>query len=156
MNSPHHPQVADATPILLRIPHPIKKEGHLMPPAKPNPAAGKQPANARWKSYTRNGKKVRGHTRSVNATRIKATWVGTATSGAVCVGILLEAGFTIASSLGVVLIASFTWLAVIAGGWAEKNRATMNAQTKKRRAGRRKPTARRTTRSRTTNNTRRR
>lgn len=121
-----------------------------MPP-KYNPAAGKQPANARWKSYTRkDGTKVRAHTRSVNKTRITRTWVGTATSGVVCAGILLEAGFTIAMSIGVVLIASFTWLAVIAGSWAEKNRATMNAQTKRRRAGRRKPTARRTTRSRTT------
>jgi hypothetical protein len=121
-----------------------------MPPVKPNPSAGKQPANARWKSYTRNGKRVRGHTRSVNSRRMAATWAGTATSGVVCVGILAEAGFTVASSIGVVLIASFTWLAVVAGGWAEKNRATMNAQAKRRKAGRRKPAARRTTRSRNT------
>jgi hypothetical protein len=116
-----------------------------------NPSAGKRPANASVSGHTRkDGTKVRAHSRSVNASRIKATWIGTATSGAVCAGILLEAGFTVASSLGVVLIASFTWLAVIAGGWAEKNRATMNAQTKRRRAAKRKPTQRRRTSSRTT------
>lgn len=125
-----------------------------MPPAKPNPAAGKRPANASVSGHTRkDGTKVRAHSRSVNKTRIKATWAGTATSGVVCAGILVEAGFTAASSIGVVLIAAFTWLAVVAGGWAEKNRATMNAQTKKRRAAR--PRARRTTTRRTTQQRRR-
>jgi len=120
-----------------------------MPQQRPNPAAGKRAANVG--SHTRkDGTKVRAHTRSVKVSRMAATWAGTATSGVVCVGILVEAGFTIASTTGVVLIASFTWLAVIAGGWAEKNRATMNAQTKRRQAGRRKPGARRTTTRRTT------
>lgn len=123
-----------------------------MPPAKHNPAAGKRPANV--SGYTKDdGTKVRGHTRSVKIARIKATWIGAGASGVVCVGILVEAGFTIASTTGVVLIAAFTWLAVIAGGWAEKNRTTMNAQTKRRRAA--KPQARRTTTRRTTQSRRR-
>lgn len=125
-----------------------------MPP-RTNPAAGKQPANGQWKSYTRNGKKVRGHTRSVNARRMAATWAGTATSGVVCVGIIAEAGFTAASAIGVTLIALFTWGAVVAGGYAEKNKAKMAAQKKRGQATKRKPTARRTTTRRTPPGTRR-
>lgn len=122
-----------------------------MPPQKPNPAAGKKPANASVSGHTRaDGTKVRAHTRSVNKARIVGTWAGTATSGVVCVGIIAEAGFTVASSIGVVLIASFTWLAVVAGNYAEKNKKTMAGQKKRRQATRRKPAARRTSTRRTT------
>lgn len=146
-----------------------------MPPRKPNPAAGKRPANARTTSRTRahtrnvNGKTVHvsASTRtinsvrdfahrawtSVNATRIRRTAAGTATAGTVSALVLAEWGFTLITTLSVAGIAILTGAAVLAGSIAEKNQATMNAQTKKRRAA--KPRARRTTTRRTTQRKRR-
>src|SRR4051812_49770035 len=132
-----------------------------MPPQRPNPAAGKRPAN-RVRAHDRrvNGKTVHvsAHSRtaqvgewarnawtSVNATRIRRTAAGTATAGVVCALIVAEAGITFVSTVSMVLIATLTGIAVLAGNIAEKNRATMNAQTKKRRAAtaRRRTTTRR-------------
>jgi len=119
-----------------------------MRPRNTNPSAGKRPANVG--GYTKgDGTKVRGHSRSVKIARIKATWVGAAASGAVCAGILVEASFTVLSTLGVVLIAAATALGAFAGEYIEKNRPKMQAQAKARararQAARRKPQARRRT-----------
>lgn len=143
-----------------------------MPPAKRNPAAGKRPANAQTTSRTRahtrnvNGKTVyvRASTRtinsvrdwahrawtSVNATRIRRTAAGTATAGTVSALILAEFGFTLVTTLAMAGIALLTGATVYAGSIAEKNRATMNGQTKRRAASKRKPTQRRRPSSRTT------
>ncbi len=133
-----------------------------MPSRRPNPAAGKRPANAQTTSRTRahtrtvNGKTVhvRASTRtrdwarsawtSVNATRIRRTAAGTATAGTVSALILAEFGFTLITTLSVAGIAILTGVAAYAGSIAETNRATMNGQAKRRRAAR--PRARATTR----------
>jgi len=114
-------------------------------PVNPNPAAGKRPANARVGSYTRtDGTRVRTHTRSVGWTRSRRAWAGLGFGTLTSVAIVLEAGVTIVSTLAIILTAVLTAVAVIAAGYAEKNKKTLRAKTRTRRpAGTapRRPTA---------------
>lgn len=133
-----------------------------MPPRRPNPAAGKRPANGQTTSHTRahtrtvNGKtvRVRASTRTIDGARAVGVWakeawtspggqrirrtaVGTATSGTVCALILAEAGITVLSTLAVLLIAVLTTVAVRAGNVVERNRKTMGGQARRSRTARR-------------------
>lgn len=115
----------------------------------PNPAAGKRPANARVGGYTRSdGTKVRSHTRAAQIARSKAAWVGLGFSSLSAAAIILEAGVTAASTVAIILIALLTGVAVLAGGYAERNKKKMNAQSRRRATTRTRGstrTARRTT-----------
>lgn len=124
-----------------------------MPPR--NPSAGKRPANhdARVRAHTRaDGTRVKSHTRSVKGRRMVAAGASAGTSGVVALFTIAEAGFTIATALAVVLTGAFTWLAVIAAGWAADNKAKLGAQRKTRTSTRKRPgtrsRARKTTRHR--------
>jgi len=111
-----------------------------MPPRNPNPSPGKRPANARVGSYTRSdGTKVRSHTRTANLARSKAAWAGLGFSTLTATAIVLEAGVTLVSTLAVTLIAVLTTVAVLAGGYAERNKKTLNGRKSARRTTRTRP-----------------
>ncbi|MEO3788532.1 hypothetical protein ABGB12_34845 [Actinocorallia sp. B10E7] len=115
-----------------------------------NPAAGKQPANARVASYTRaDGTRVRSHTRQAGIARTKAAWVGLGFSSLTATAIVLEAGVTLLSTLAVLLVALLTTVAVLATTVADKNKKTLNkgkSTTKTRGTTRTRPTGSRTRR----------
>lgn len=95
-------------------------------------------------SYTRrDGTRVRSHTRDAQWARSKKAWTGAGFAGVSAAAILVEFGFTLISTICVVLIALLTGAAVLAGTYAEKNKKAMNRQQQRRR---RRPTQ---TRSRT-------
>lgn len=122
-----------------------------MPPR--NPASGKQSAEARYSGYTRNGKRVRGHTRSLTRqaqiTRSKEVWIGLGFSTLSGIAIVLEAGVTLVSTVAWLAIALLTAGALVAKAVADSNKKKVGSSrtTRKRRTG----TARtRTTRKRGT------
>lgn len=120
-----------------------------MPPRKPNPAAAKRPANARYSGYTRaDGTRVKGHTRSVKTQRMIAASTSAGTAGVVAFFTIAEFGFGAITAIAVVLTALVTWLAVIAGDWAAENKKKQQAQrrrttTTRKRTGTRTGTRRR-------------
>lgn len=129
-------------------------------PRKTSTSRPRQSADTtRVKGYVRSdGTRVRAHTRSnsarewaanawrsATATRIRRTATGTAASGTVCALIIAEAGFTLLSTLGMLLIAGGTTVMVWAGNIAEQNRKGLDGQrTRKRNAARKRRTAQRT------------
>lgn len=116
----------------------------------------KQPR--RVTSYVRkDGTRVKSHTRSAGWARSRAAWAGAGFSTLTATAILWEMGATVLATVGVVLIALFTTIAVVAGKQAEKNRKTMHRQQQRRRRTSRTSRTRRTSsnRRRTSSNRRR-
>lgn len=70
----------------------------------------------------KDGTRVHSHTRSAHWARSKAAWAGTGFAGLSASESLLEFGFTLISTVCVVLIALLTGAAVLASGYVEKNR----------------------------------
>ncbi|WP_141581308.1 hypothetical protein [Actinomadura sp. WMMA1423] len=102
-----------------------------MPPRKPT---GRTQQKPRVTSYVRkDGTRVRSHTRSAHWARSRAAWAGAGFAGLSATAILVEFGFTLISTVCVVLIAALTGAAVLAGTYAERNRKTMARQQKRRR-----------------------
>lgn len=95
----------------------------------------KQPR--RVTSYVkRDGTRVRSHTRSAHWARSRAAWAGAGFAGLSATAILVEFGFTLVSTVCVVLIAGLTGAAVLAGEYAERNRSKMAQQQGRRRTAR--------------------
>lgn len=94
------------------------------------------PANQqrRVTSYVKkDGTRVRSHTRSAHWARSRAAWAGAGFAGLSATAILVEFGFTLVSTVCVVLIAGLTAAAVLAGGYAERNKKKMARQQQRRR-----------------------
>lgn len=124
-----------------------------MPPRKPT---GRTQQKPRVTSYVRkDGTRVRSHTRSAHWARSRAAWAGAGFAGLSATAILVEFGFTLISTVCVVLIAVLTTLAVIAGQYAEKNKKTMGRQQRRRRTTRTRRTPSSSSRRRTSSSRRR-
>lgn len=94
---------------------------------KPNPAAGKQPATARVRTYTKaDGTKVRGHSREADWSTSKKAWVAAGTTGATVAGLLVHATLGTVGVVILVLIAIITGL----GAWASKQAAKNTRKTR--------------------------
>lgn len=112
-----------------------------------NPAAGKRPANARVGSYTRkDGTRVRSHSRQAGWARSKQAWAGLGFSTLTSTAIVLEAGVTLVSTLAIVAVALLTTAAVLAQGYADRNRKTLGKGRTRRTRRTTRTTSRRTRR----------
>lgn len=81
---------------------------------------------------TKDGRRVRSYTRSAQWARSRKAAAGAAFAGLSAALILIEAGFTLISTISVVLIALLTAVAVWAGTYAEQNKKTMARQARSR------------------------
>lgn len=102
-----------------------------MPPARKStpPRTTTVRAHTRW-----DGTKVKSHNRQLAWQQARAAAVGAGISGVTSLALVVEFGFTLLSTIAIVLTALLGLLAVVASEKATANKRKMRAKAKARRA----------------------